>query len=200
MSSGAVSTMNRVESSIGKWPLAIGLAALGAAIAIGTRISVPPIHFGDFNAGQFTQQLSPLFLVALLIERSLEVYINAWSGRGKGSASLQLAVDKAKRLPDSDNTKTDKLNQAQDDLSNYKSGTQQITLPIALVLGIAMSALGIRCLGNLVAPDAFAGHDTQHAWFTVADVLLTGALLGGGSDFIHQFITSLTNFVNKPSS
>ncbi|HEV2177887.1 MAG TPA: hypothetical protein VGW33_11915 [Terriglobia bacterium] len=175
----------------------IVVAALGTGIAVFTW-PPGPIRFGQFSAAQFTQQLTPLFLVALLIERSLEVFLTTW--RGPGLAVLQRSVDQKEQMMAAGAAILPDLHQAQDALTNYKSATQQIAMPSALVLGVLISALGIRCLGNLVAADAFTGHPTQQAWFTVADVLLTGALVGGGSDFVHQFITSLTNFMNKTKS
>lgn len=177
-----------------KWRYVIVAVALGTVAAVFTW-SPGPIRFGQFSAAQFTQQLTPLFLVALLIERSLEIFLTTW--RGPRAAKLQLAVDKATKLAAADPARLPELHNAQDVLTDYKSATQQIALPAALVLGILISALGIRCLGNLVASDAFRDHSAQQAWFTVADVLLTGALVGGGSDFVHQFITSITNFVNQ---
>lgn len=180
-----------------KWKYVIVIVVLGIGIAVFTW-PAGPIRFGQFSAAQFTQQLTPLFLVALLIERSLEVFLTTW--RGPGLASLQRSVDQGAQMVATGAAVLPDLHKAQNALTNYKSVTQQIAMPSALVLGILISALGIRCLGNLVAPDAFKDHATQQAWFTVADVLLTGALVGGGSDFVHQFITSLTSFANKAKS
>jgi len=158
-----------------------------------------PITFRNFSAADFMQQLTPLLLVALLIERSLEVFLTTW--RGTEAARLQRAVDKAQSLSDAspgDAAKLTDLHNAQDALSKYKAGTQQIAMPAALVVGILIGALGIRTLGNLVDAATFNinTHPHQHAWFTVADVLLTGSLVGGGSDVVHSFITAFTNFLN----
>lgn len=157
-----------------------------------------PIHFKQFSAAEFTQQLSPLMLAALFIERSLEVFITTW--RGGGEAELQRSVAKADADAKSDPTKLSDLHSAQDKLSIYKSSTQKVALPAALVIGLLVSALGIRGLGNLLDPNAFVGHPTQHAWFTVADVFLTGSVLGGGSDVVHSIITAFTGFLNPPKA
>lgn len=169
------------------------------AVALGTGVAVyiwppGPIHFAKFTAADFTQQLAPLMLVSIFIERSLEVFITAW--RGGKETELQRDVDKQTQLAGGDLAKLDKVQKAQDTLSQYKSQTAQLALPAALVLGILISALGIRGLGNFVDKSSF--HGQQQSWFTVADVLLTGSLVGGGSDVVHQVIHAFTNFLNPP--
>lgn len=182
-----------------KYKYIISIVVLGTGLAI-LAWHPRPIQFEQFKGADFTGQLTPLFLVALVIERSLEVFISTW--RGGGELKLQAAVDRCKKAADADANNAAKLAElhtAEDNLANFKSSTQQIAMPSALVLGILVSALGVRCLGNFVVADAFKDHPTQQAWFTVADVMLTGGLLGGGSDFIHQFISAFTDFVNKPT-
>jgi len=163
-------------------------------------LSVPePIAFRKFSAADFMQQLTPLLLVALLIERSLEVFLTTW--RGEKSVMLEREVTKATAdlaTAPNDAARLSKLHDVKDELANYKSGTQQIAMPFALILGILISAIGIRAIGNLLDPNTFTSHPHQHAWFTVADVLLTGSLVGGGSDVVHSFITAFTNFLNPP--
>ncbi len=81
---------------------------------------------------------------------------------------------------------------------DYQSATQQIALPAALVLGILISAIGIRALGPLVDPDAISKLPAVQAKsFAVMDVLMTGSLVGGGSKFVHKFITTLTTLLDS---
>jgi hypothetical protein len=173
------------------------LAAFFVAVAIAVRVHPPgPIRFAAFTAADFTQQLTPLFLVSLLIERALEIFLTTW--RGPGAAVLQATVDHAQaglaNPPTADQQTA--LQVAKQAVSLYSAKTQQIAMPIALVLGVLISAMGVRTLGNFVPAGAFPSYG-QQAWFTVADVIMTGALVGGGSDFIHQFITTVTNFLNQ---
>ena len=170
-------------------------------VIAGLRWHPVAIRFEQFKGADLIGQLTPLFLAALLIERSLEVFISTW--RGEEEAKKQATLDRSKKLSGADPTNGNNLTalkDAENDLVEYKASTQQIAMPAALILGILVSALGVRCLGNLVVADAFKDHPTQQGWFTVADVLLTGGPVGGGSDFVHQFITSLTDFMNKPAS
>ena len=172
------------------------LAALGALVLV-YWLNPAVIPFKKYSAGDFTQQLTPLVLIALFIERSLEVFLTVW--RGGTAAALQRDVDEATALPDSDPTKVKTLHDANDALIEYKSTTQQIALPLALALGILISALGVRGLGNLADLDKLTDHPTQKYLFNVADVLLTGALVGGGSDFVHKVITTFTDLMDVTS-
>jgi len=172
------------------------LAAVGGLVLV-YWLNPVVIPFRNYSAADFTQQLTPLVLIALFIERSLEVFLTVW--RGPKAAALQRDVDEAAALPDSDPTKAKALHDATDALTEYKSVTQQIALPSALALGILISALGVRGLGSLANLAALTDHATQKYLFNVADVLLTGALVGGGSDFMHKVITTFTDLMDATS-
>lgn len=172
------------------------LSAIGALLIL-YWLNPAVIPFKNYSVPDFTQQLTPLVLVALFIERSLEIFLTVW--RGGKEATLQRDVDKATALPDSDTTKIQSLHAAKDALTNYRIATQQIAMPCALVLGILISALGVRGLGNFADLDKLADHTTQKYLFNIADVLLTGSLIGGGSDFVHKIITTFTDLMDATS-
>ncbi len=61
-----------------------------------------------------------------------------------------------------------------------------------------VSALGIRLLELFVDPAVFDSLPrVQRKLFSTADVLLTGAVLGGGSDALHQLVSVFTNFMES---
>jgi hypothetical protein len=125
----------------------------------------------------------------------LEVVVTAW--RGKDAETKQLEVDKAAAGAKADPSKLSALGTAQQALTNYKSETRQIVFPAALILGIIISALGIRGLGTLLDTTVFAAlPGSQQRGFIIVDVLLTGSLLGGGSDFVHKVITTFTDLLD----
>jgi H+/Cl- antiporter ClcA len=167
------------------------------AVVLVCLLSPVVLQFKKYSAADFTQQLTPLVLIALFIERSLEVFLTVW--RGGKATTLQREVEKAAILPDTDASKVDKVNKANDDLNQYQFATQQIALPLALVLGILISALGVRGLGNFADLDKLRDYPTQRCLFNVADTLLTGALVGGGSDFMHKVITTFTDLMDATS-
>jgi hypothetical protein len=182
---------------MGKSRYLVVLVAMGAIIFI-YNLNPGVIRFKGFSAAEFTQQLTPLVLIALFIERSLEVFLNVW--RGGQETKLQRTVDKASQCAKVDPTKLSVLHDAEDALADYRHATQQIAIPAALTLGILISALGIRGLGTLLDRVEFGKlPGPQQIWFTIADVLMTGALLGGGSDFVHQVITTFTDLMDATS-
>ena len=64
-------------------------------------------------------------------------------------------------------------------------------------IGIIVSALGVRAIGMLVDPAVFAKLPAfQRSAFKVTDVVLTGALLGGGADGLHKIVSVFTNFMD----
>jgi hypothetical protein len=172
--------------------------AMLAAVAIGVTIvcwlNPIVIPFKKYDAADFTQQFTPLVLIALFIERSLEVFITVW--RGGKTTELQRVVEAAIALPEG-GTKAEAVWSATKALNDYKSATQQIALPSGLILGIVISSIGVRGLGNFA--DLSGLPATQKYLFNVADVLLTGAVMGGGSDFMHKIITTFTDLMDATS-
>lgn len=155
------------------------------------------IRFWPFSAAEFAQLIAPLFLVALFIERTMEVFLTVWRGPGSAKCGREISTLKAAKAPVKD------IEGARDKLSGYKSQTQRIAFLSSLTLGIVVSALGIRALEMFIDPTAFKGPDgvttTQVRLFNSMDVVLTGALLGGGSDALHKLITVFTNFMETSS-
>jgi hypothetical protein len=63
------------------------------------------------------------------------------------------------------------------------------------VLGLVVSTVGIRSLQQLVDPTALSDllSVTQYRFFVLTDILITGALIGGGSNGIHQIMMVITD-------
>ena len=153
------------------------------------------IHFRQFSAADFVQQLTPLALVALFIERGLEVFLTTW--RGGKAQELARDVKKAQELVARNQANLTDQHAAEDALTQYKSATQQIALPAALILGILVCGFGVRGIGPFLDTNAFSNlRSIQQKLFTTMDVLLTGLLVSGGSDFVHKFISIFTNFMD----
>lgn len=170
------------------------IAAAGIVLTVWREPGL--IRFWPFTAGEFVQLLTPLVLVALFIERALEVFLTAW--RGKGSANIALEIQSAKtRLSHGESEAKADLQYSEKTHTEYKSDTQRVAFLAALALGIVVSALGVRGLSLFVDPAAFKELSTsQRTWFNAMDVFLTGALLGGGSEGLHKLVTVFTNFMD----
>lgn len=169
------------------------------AVTLGLVLALNPglVRFWPFSAGEFVQLIAPLFLVALFIERTLEVFLTSW--RGAAAAQKELAVKQAEALVEANVREgQDVLAQRESDLTDYKTTTQRYAFGGGLVLGILVSAVGIRALQLFVDPAVFATlSSAQRSVFTAADVLLTGAVIGGGAEGMHKLVSVFTNFMDS---
>lgn len=150
------------------------------------------VRFWAFTPADFVQLVTPLFLIALFIERVLEVFLTSW--RAGESKKLQLAAkDQPKKL------------EAREATEDFKARTQRLAFLTGTAIGVVISALGIRILEPLLDPTAFStGADAIPGWqqrlVMVADVLFTGAVLGGGSDGMHKLVQVFTNFMDSTAA
>jgi hypothetical protein len=176
-----------------RWALGIFLALDLVAIA-GVAITNPGlVRFWPFTSGEFLQLITPLFLVSLFIERALEVLLTPW--RAEGSERLQGDLRAASKADGPLKAATAQK------LIAHRSTTQRIAFAGGVTLGVVFAALGIRALGLFVDPAVFkALPAVQKKLFTVADVLLTGAVLGGGSDGLHKLISVFTTFLDTTAA
>ena len=127
-------------------------------------------------------QLGILYIVALFVERSLEVLIKAWRQGGK----FRL-VEKVRSAEESGQADAEKQ------LQQYKAGTQRRALLLGLTLGIMVSLSGIRLLGPIF--NVGTEWSFQVAVFHFTDILLTAGLIGGGSATIHELMALVDDFL-----
>ena len=134
-----------MENGLGRFWL--GLLAFSLfVVVLSFGESLPPIN-PNTTGNPFLialSQLGILYIVALFIERALEVIIKSW--RQSGKASLEARVGSI----DTDN-QTDKVD-AEQELIEYKTGTQKRALLLALTFGFLVSIAGVRLLGPIFEP------------------------------------------------
>ncbi|MDJ0736426.1 MAG: hypothetical protein QNJ47_20580 [Nostocaceae cyanobacterium] len=212
---------------------------ISIAILIFLEILLSPKPFTmkeSFGLNDFTQLLSLLFFISLLLERFLEVFITTWRGSTVKELDVKLSTHKKKildlesviekQLPTvvssatvqenkvSQETKeyanfkpelikqlNVKINELYDDklaLAHYKFETKKIALWSSFILGIIISAIGIRGLEMFVNVENLPQY--QISVFRVLDMLLTGGLIAGGSEGIHKLTQVLTDFSEATSA
>ena len=134
----------------------------------------------DFNAAQsiWATDIGVLVFVAAIIERANEVIVMAFRDYEADRLEARLAA-----APDAD--KPD----AQDNLNKYKSQTKEFALLIALCFGLVASLAGVRAYHPLLKDP----HTAVGRMFTALDVLLTAAMLAGGSEAIHRMANVVTS-------
>ena len=175
------------------------LLAIALCIVIIVWMNPSLIRFWPFTAGEVVQLLTPLFLIALFIERALEVFLTVW--RAGGSANVELEVRHFRKLSDKNPaTHSSDLLNSERLLSAYKAETQKIAFICGIAFGIVVSAFGVRSIELFVDPDVFRSlPGIQRSLFNVVDVILTGALLGGGADGMHKLVSVFTNYMDATS-
>jgi len=179
--------------------------------------------FESFGFEEVAQLLTFLALIALFLERALEVFINTWRRPGEEeiendiqSCERKIAESKPEiNMGESANENSTKTELEKFNLkrAKYKSQTRKVALWTALFIGLLISGVGIRSLETLIdlkelkefppdqQPIFYAG---QVCIFRVLDTLLTGGLIAGGSDGIHKitqvFVVFLEETRNKIQS
>ncbi len=84
----------------------------------------------------------------------------------------------------------------------FKARTRKVAVWIGLAVGLFTSAVGYRFLTQLVDLTPIYNPPThfvsgQFGWFVAADVLLTGAVLAGGSKAVHQIFAVYESFMQS---
>ncbi|MDE2763968.1 MAG: hypothetical protein OXQ94_18400 [Gemmatimonadota bacterium] len=166
----------------------IWMAVLAVALAIVVLVqgdSLTPIEIPE-GATPFRTalvQLGVLYVIALFVERSLEVLIKAWR-----QAEKTRLEEKVRSSEDDSELAAEK------NLQEYKAGTQRRTLLLGLTLGILVSLAGVRLLGPIFE-FADAGTTFQRAVFQFTDIALTAGLIAGGSATIHELMALIDDFL-----
>jgi hypothetical protein len=174
----------------------LGLALLTVTCAVLVAVFNPDlVRFWPFTVTDFVQLVTPLFSVALFIERVLEVFLTSW--RAESATKLKLKAQAAAKKRNGADPPTEDEERA----GEYKNRTRRIAFFAGTAIGVIVAALGIRLLELFVDPAIFESLPrVQQKLFRTADVLLTGAVLGGGSDALHQLVSVFTNFMESAAS
>jgi len=150
------------------------------------------ITLADYTVSDYVELMTPFLLVALFIERALEVFLTVWRGPKSAEMEHDLKFQKGKK-GGADAGKTEERK-----LLAYKQGTQARAFGVAVVVGIIISALGLRALEMLFDADVFASlPELQRGMIQVLDILITGALLGGGADGVHKVLALFTTYMDE---
>lgn len=153
----------------------VGILVVVAALAAAIWLGWGAIRFWTFSPQDIGRLLGPVMLTALLLERSLEVLLTPWRAGGADDLAEDAVALRA-----------------------YKAKTRQIAFLMGLSIGLVLSVAGIRAIAPFLDPEASAKLPAyQQSVILMLDVLLTGAVLAGGADWLHQFVTVFTTYFDK---
>jgi hypothetical protein len=180
-------------------------APLAAILSFPVWLAPAHIEFKDFGATDVVQLLTILFVVALLAERALEVFVGTWrsAGANQHELTVRVAQENVTRLQGMTRPDSSALAAARTALEgakraerHYRCATRMRALWIGLTLGLLVAGVGLRALETLIDPTLNAWSTTQSAAFHLVDVVLTGGVIAGGSEGIHRIVTVFDNFMN----
>jgi len=168
----------------------LGLAFVSLLTAAAVALCNPGVvSFRTFDALEFVQSLLPLVMFALFIERVLEVFLTSWRAHETDELKQRAAHAKSKR------GKKEQQSAEEEALRKHQTQTKRIAFFAGTTLGVIVAALGVRVLELSVDAAVFETLPRiQQRLFRTTDVLMTGAVLGGGSDALHQLVLVFTNF------
>ncbi len=171
------------------WIVALAIAAGIAFVACAAMKQWGGLNF-YIAPTQLMGTLSPLLLTAAFIERAVEVAISPW--RDAEADARQAELDRVKAAADAD---PETLKSARKSLRDYRGKTQQYAFAVALLLGAAASAAGVRALWPLLSAPKLGGiGGGQQAAFDLVDMTLSAIMLAGGAAGIHSVVTAFTSY------
>ena len=174
-----------MEKHLGKiWTLGIVLAITILVFIQGDSLTTIQNRPGDAPFLIALTQLGILYVIALFVERALEVLMKAWRQCQKIRLEEQLVSQEENDRHDAEKA-----------LKEYKAGTQKRALLVGLTLGTLVSLSGVRLLGPMFQFDATAGWTVQEGLFHVTDVVITAGLIAGGSSTIHELMALIDDFL-----
>lgn len=142
----------------------------------------------DVNGQGFDKEIKEIVEIFPIEDKDLEEILNGIDNAADKDKVKMIIQEKINVI----------INDKDNHINNYKSTTRSYTLWSALLLGILISLIGIRGLGTFTTLGS--GNEWGNNWFKVFDILLTGAVIAGGSDIIHQILQVVTTFMDAIST
>ena len=144
----------------------------------------------------FGSLLAALFFASAVLERALDVLLSLAFGADADQLdsdmkAAQSRIEAARAAGDGATIAAaeKEIEQLRNDRMAHRALTMRLALPAATVLGVVISAVGLRALHALVTPESVAAlAEGQRRVLAGVDILLTGFLLAGGSDGIHRLV------------
>ena len=204
----SVTTVNEPANKMDEKPWILRTAAgLIILLAVVGFFFLPtyaaPLKFSGDALNKAIASLGSFFIIALFVERAQQIYVAGW--RGVQRATLDRRVARwqkwsadASHYPDAGNLHRDiakGLNQAELELAIFRQRTRKYVLLIGLALGVLIATTGPRIFAEIVVTSDGKSYDNPI--FAFADILLTGGLIGGGSEAIHKIMVLVTDTLDQ---
>lgn len=128
------------------------------------------------GAALLANRLIEMSLVALVIERSVEVYLRAFGQNG----------------PDRHDPNPTTIEQLP---------ATQTAMVVSIIVSVLVAALGVRVFDSFIEFTTAASGSTwpEHVWNGI-NILISGGLLAGGAAFLHEIVETLVGSVRTINS
>lgn len=162
------------------------------------------LGFRPLTPQVFAGLIGWLFAVSLFVERAVEVVVMVFRDQQADllnevetrATAIVTALAGNITASQADREKAAKdAAVAHEQIVVYRAETKEIALLTGFVFGIFVSLAGVRALHGLLL-DA----TTTSSLFNVADIVITGAMLAGGSEGIHRMANAYTSFMDNLST
>ena len=174
---------------------AAAIVAAVVLIVIGTFSSFKGLSFQSDSGDKALDVLGRLILIALFVERGIEIFVELWRGSKKNKKKHTMKILKEKFSGDMENPSYKKdSHELSEKLHFYQAVTMRISLWMSFLFGLIMSISGVRALDPLLSSPVGG---TQEILFRGVDILLTAALISGGSEGLHKIMTVFKRFMEE---
>lgn len=166
-----------------------------AVILVNMYLNPTALNIESFSFEQFTSILGKLFIVTLLVERTLEVFVNVWREPGVRLMKAQIAQLKGE-LSGMESAVAEKMTTS-DNLSIHKEFNAQVQKPV-----VGDSMLEHRVSECKSAIEAKEYEYTQFKSTTQRNILWTGLIIGilislGGFRIVSELVTMDVGLVSE---
>jgi len=193
-----ISKPNETSKDYGKPKLrAVAMIMAVALLVYGATAPFDALSFQPVGGDDALSVLGRLVLIALFVERAMEVLVELWRGAEKNRKKheierIQKALDEVSINAPGRNELEAELDIASEDLNDWRAVTTRIALWSGFLFGLLVSIAGVRGLEALFStPD----ESMQTTLFQGLDILLTAALISGGSEGIHKITNVYKTFM-----
>jgi hypothetical protein len=152
----------------------------GGIVAVVVVVTSNPalVRFSSESVFDLSATLAPFILVALLLERAVEVVVKG----ARIKTKAQMRNDK----------RSDEV------FRSFSTETRGITFLASFIGGTLLAMAGVRIISAFLADDAeYAMGGIQRDIFLSIDVIITGLVLAGGADGLHKLVTLGTTFLDN---
>ncbi|WP_026971813.1 hypothetical protein [Aliagarivorans marinus] len=184
----------------------LGLALVVAILAVSYQLSPQPLAFDARGLSNLPSIFGYLIMLSLIVERAIEVLLSAWrsAGADKLDGEIEQLAERLSTLPEDcgdGSASGDERQQLSEQLravkcqrALYRVHSRQISQWLGMGIGVLLGLVGVRVLGNMVSVVEVS--DLQARLFVVVDVLITGAVLAGGSESVNRIMKLYNRFMD----